>query len=512
MRVRSFISHFKRALLFAAAVFAIICIMNYLYVDDTDEFARTMMHEFYEQEENIDRVYLGSSHVFCGVDPAILDQINGDHNFDLASGNQQLIGSYYLLREADRRHHIKHAYIDLYYDCTTEGTGNLHDYYAIPYSWNILDNMKLSFNKLSYMINLSGPRYYYLSVFAFTRYKEKLFRPDYVAELVQKKRTQTWKNYDYYHAGRMEDRELVMKNAGMGFMTSLGTPETGGFFDRKSEDALKEDPMTEESLDYLVKIIDYCREKHIALTWIVCPISDYQLAGNGAYDCYTEQIKELSKEYDVPCYDFNLCKKEYLDLSSNQYWFDKGHLNSSGAEVFTRFLGEFLQAEENGENTYADCFHDSYGEKLSAAGEKIYGIEILDSDEYDKCLPDVTPDKREGYAVYQIHPVTNAQEGKVEIHACFVPLKEENPDIWPGASVLSANRSGAASAIGEPEPGSGVPEFGRMTYEADEELEIMYDGNDGYVILNKEEQGTLYIEAKIRTSSQTDNWARIRLE
>lgn len=488
MRVRSFISHFKRVLLFAAAMFVIIWVMNYLYVDDTDEFARTMMHEFYGQEENIDRIYLGSSHVFCGIDPAILDQINGDHNFDLASGNQQLIGSYYLLREADRRHHIKHAYIDLYYTCTTKGMGNLHDYSVIPYSWNILDNMRLSFNKLSYMINLSGPRYYYLSVFAFTRYKEKLFRPDYVAQLVQKKRGQTWKNYDYYHAGRMEDQELVMKSAEKGFMTSLGTPEAGGFFDRQSETMLEEDPVTEESLEYFVKIIDYCREKDIALTWIVCPISDYQLAGNGAYDRYTEQLKELSAQYGIPCYDFNLCKKEYLDLSSNQYWFDKGHLNSTGAEVFTRFMGQFLLAEEKGETTYADCFHDSYAEKLSAGGEKIYGMEILDSDEYEKCMSEVTPEKKEKYAVYKIHPVTNVKDGNVELHACFRPSAEKTQDSQAGAS-----------------------DFGRMVYTADEELEIAYEGNDGYVILDKDVKGILYIEAKINSASETKNWVRIRL-
>ena len=87
MWVRSFILHFKKAALFMAVVIVVTKVMNYLYIDDTDEFSRYMLHEFYEEEENIDRLYLGSSHVFCGINPVILDDINGENNFNLSGSN-----------------------------------------------------------------------------------------------------------------------------------------------------------------------------------------------------------------------------------------------------------------------------------------------------------------------------------------------------------------------------------------------------------------------------------------
>ena len=90
MWVRSFISHFKKIVLFAAVVVAVTEGMNYLYLDDTQEFARCMMHEFYENRENIDRLYLGSSHVFCDIDPVVLDGINMENNFNLATSMQQI--------------------------------------------------------------------------------------------------------------------------------------------------------------------------------------------------------------------------------------------------------------------------------------------------------------------------------------------------------------------------------------------------------------------------------------
>lgn len=483
MWVHLFILHSKKIFLFLAVIIGITALMNYLYVDDTDDFSRYMLHDFYEQEENIDRIYIGSSHVFCGIDPLILDEINEDNNYNLATGNQQLIGSYYLLREADKKHDISHAYIDLYYNCMTEGMGNIHNYNEFPYSWSIINQMKPSLNKFSYMINLSEPRYYYLAFLPFIRYKEQLFQMDYAAGIVNAKRTETWKNYQYYHIRQIEGKQFVMKNAEKGFLSNYATPESGRFYEEMSELSLKEEPITKEVLEYFVKIIDYCDVHDITLTWINCPISDFQLAGNGGYDNYVNQLKELSVQYNVPYYDFNLCKKEYLDLSLDQYWSDKGHLNTAGSKIFTQFLGEFLKAEENGDSIYADCFHDSYEEKISAAEKDIFGMEIVVSDEYEKYLSSIEPERWEEYVIYKIHPITNAEEGDVEIHVCQITTTEDNKT-----------------------------DFGRKDYTDEEEMKVVIDGNDGYVILGIEEQGSLYIETKLKGAVETKNWAKIELK
>lgn len=244
--------------------------------------------------------------------------------------------------------------------------------------------------------------------------------------------------------------------------------------------SLTEDPVTEESLEYLVKIVDYCREHEIALTWITCPVSDYQMVGNGTYDNFVEQINKLAVQYNIPYYDFNLCKREYLDLSLKKYWEDKGHLNSVGAEVFTEFLGRFLQEEEQGKETYADCFHDSYQEKMETVEKEIFGLEIVISDEYDKYLPEVEQEKRGQYVIYKVHPVTNAEEGQVEIHVCRTEESEEE-----------------------------ARNYGRKEYDTDEELQVFYDGNDGCVILNVEEHGFLYVEAKLKDAVETKNWTEL---
>ncbi len=470
MWARSFISHFKKIVVFTAVVILITESMNYLYVDDTDEFARYMLHEFYEEEQNIDRLYLGSSHVFSGIDPAILDGINGDYNFNLSTATQPLIASYYLLIEADKKHDIDRVYLDLYYYCTNGGAGRVHDYDALPYSWSVIHQMKPSLNKLAFMLDLSAPSYYYLTFFAFTRYKEQLFNLDYVAEVVQGKQTDVWKNYEYEHKAMISDKEYVIKSGNKGFRLYEGVIREGGLYGINADSPMKEDPMAPESLEYLLKIVEYCKEHNIALTWITCPITNFQLMRKGEYDNYVRQVTELAEEYDIPYYDFNLCKNEYLDLRDRKYWSDRDHLNLAGAEIFSDFLGKFLLREEAGENIRGEYFHTSYAEKIHASEEELYGIEVSQSEEYEHWLSDVSEEERDQYVIYKIRPIANLSEECVYIH---------------------------------------VSNLGDGDLPAQEEIPLIRDGNDAYVILSKEEHGEMLIEAKLQDSLEVTNWCQI---
>ncbi len=61
--------------------------MNFLYLED-DERARIMWHNFYEQEENIDYICVGSSHVYSAVNPELLDQRTGKNYYNMSTGGR----------------------------------------------------------------------------------------------------------------------------------------------------------------------------------------------------------------------------------------------------------------------------------------------------------------------------------------------------------------------------------------------------------------------------------------
>lgn len=462
-------------LAFVLTMVAITACMNYLYVDDTDEFARYMLHDFYtlDETENIDRLYLGSSHVFCDINPVILDEINGEYNYNLSTGTQQMITSYYLLKEADKKHDIKRVYLDLYYECTTDGLGNFRDYGSLPYSFIVLNQMKPSLNKLSYILNLSEPKYYYMSFFAFTRYKEQLFQPDYVAGVVERKQTDIYKSYQYEHIDKTDNGENVLRSAQKGYMIYDTVPEVGGFCSTEVEKPMGENPLTEETLEYLLKIVEYCKEQGIILTCIGCPISDFQLLENGTYDMYVSQIRSLAQEYGFAYYDFNLCKEEYLDVADDCYWADMGHLNTTGAEKFSIFLGTFLLAEEKGESTYQDCFYSSYEEKTAAMDEQIFGLEILQK---EKSVQETEVGEAE-CVTYTIRPISNVSQQSLEV------LVWKNPDCEEGNS-------------------------GELTNNVREPLSVTQEDNVWSVTFPVDEHGTFYVEAGF-AGQEVTNWAEI---
>lgn len=88
------------------AVFAINSVLSYMLIDDLEDEVRYAMHEMYEQEE-IETLFLGSSHVFCGYDPRVLDEILGENTYLAATPVQKVDGSYYLLKEVLKSNQIK---------------------------------------------------------------------------------------------------------------------------------------------------------------------------------------------------------------------------------------------------------------------------------------------------------------------------------------------------------------------------------------------------------------------
>lgn len=95
--------------------------LNYMYVNPSDSgFQRLVLHDFYEDKGKIENLYLGSSHVYCDINPVYLDNINGGYNFNLATPSQLPNGTYHLLKEADRYNELSHVYVELlcFFLCT----------------------------------------------------------------------------------------------------------------------------------------------------------------------------------------------------------------------------------------------------------------------------------------------------------------------------------------------------------------------------------------------------------
>lgn len=368
-------------ILAAVLVFTgIVYMLNYMYVNPEDTWReRIIWHDFYENSGQIDRLYLGSSHVFYDLDPKILDRLNGQNNFNLASATQLLNGSYYLLREADRDNELQAVYLELYYFCTTKDNFRLNaegvSTEGYKNWWNI-DYMKPSANKLEYMLKITDSDEYISTFIPFCRYRENLNDREYIRQVIENRRSDSYAAYEYRRSSEDGNGYDEYQKKGYVKSTRRMTDAAKSFMQTR---VLDENAMGSETQSYLYKIIDYCKERDIPITLFISPTSDLDLISTVNYDNYIDQIRAIAEERDVPFYDFNLAKEEYLPIQYEEYYRDIGHLNCFGAEMFTSFFHEVVSRNESENEEY---FYDSYAERMRAEPPKVYGIYYRDPENW----------------------------------------------------------------------------------------------------------------------------------
>lgn len=348
--------------------------LNDIYVDE-NAWSHVLWHYFYEDNGRIENLYLGSSHVFCDLNPTQLDELNGKYNFNLASSGQRLNGSYYLLREADEKNDLSHVYLELYYWCSTKdllGQDPIEANYY--YHWNNTDSMRMSYQKLGYIFSFLNFDNSLETFFPFTRYRTRLDDWKYIKEILEKKNSEAYLSYKYQEEFRDGNGYEEYLPQGYFYTSRIFLDEQRLYW---QERILEKEPIGEKSEQYLRKIICYCQKRGIPITLFQSPVDELQLISTGEYDNYTAQIRRIAEEYGVDFYDFNLTKEEYLPIHQGGNFRDVGHLNYAGAAIFTDFFHEVVsrEADKNGEYFYA-----SYAEKLKEQPPAIYGLYYRESE------------------------------------------------------------------------------------------------------------------------------------
>ena len=337
--------------------------LNFLYLED-DERARIMWHNFYEQEENIDYICVGSSHVYSAVNPELLDQRTGKNYYNMSTGGQGLKESYHIIKEASHRNRLKGVYLELYFVPSIEGQGDYDEFGAISNGWKNLDYRKFSIDKLDYFFDLNTPEYYISGALPFTRYREHLFNVEWIYSMQKNKKRPEYRNYLYGWESENARTEYTKK----GYY--YHTQEMGNAF-LHAEGVPDDMRMTQDAEEYLRKILEYCRKEGIEITLFQAPVYKLEIMAYENYDDYTAGIKAIAEEYGVPYYDFNLVKDEYFPIQNMKYFVDTGHLNADGAEAFTNFLYE-MTTKTPAQNEI--LFHQSFKEKLLSEKAQVTGI------------------------------------------------------------------------------------------------------------------------------------------
>ncbi len=357
------IRQFTASILFCAILIGCGKFFRYILIDDTTSYTRITFHEMYEQD-NIDVLFVGSSHCYRSFVPKILDETIGANTFNGGTSSQDLDGSYMIIKEAARYYNIEHIYLELYYNCAFNPKYKSRT--DMTQTYIISDYLRPSLDKVLYLLNASTNDHYPNSFILARRNWSKIFDADYVRELIAKKGTDLYKNYEYV-------TEKTEWYSGKGYVSNPSTVEDWNYFSTIGWCNINFNYVSEDWVHSLKSIIAFCDRMGIPLTLVSAPMSNFMLAGIENYDEYMEVVQSIIAGTDVDYYDFNLCKEEYFPNTSHLFK-DEHHMNCYGAEEFSRLFADFI----NGEIPEDELFYGSYHEKLAHLEPTVFGISYHD--------------------------------------------------------------------------------------------------------------------------------------
>ena len=339
-------------------------LLRYILTNDVGSYTRVTFHEMYEQD-NIDILFVGSSHCYRSFIPEILDKELGLNTFNAGTSAQTMDGSLMVIKEAARYNDISHIYLEVYYDGVFDY--NL-DSAQMTQTYAISDYIKPSLDKIVYLIEASGKEHYFNSFVVARRHWAKLLDLDYMKNIIVKKSADTYKNYGY--ADITNDTEWY---AGKGYVANNVVVNDQDFFSTGGWEKINLDNVSDNWLDSLSGIIEFCNKKEIGLTLVAAPMPNFSITGVENYDEYIDLINGIIEGTNVDFYDFNLCKEIYFPNTSSLFK-DLDHLNCDGAEIFSYCFAKLI----NGETSPQDMFYSSYSAKLENLEPAVFGVSYHD--------------------------------------------------------------------------------------------------------------------------------------
>ena len=298
-------------------------------------YTRLMMHELYTTQEDLDLVFSGSSLAYPHFNPEIIDADMNVRSFNTGSSMQSLPGNYTVLKEMFAHHSPRYVILTTEWVNYTQREENVMVYLSlIPYIRNPL-------SRLEYFWNTARQGSVRNRIFWWTGYHVNSIK-DLLGNIQEKLFDQAYRNYEYitYTSEAYRGRGFVYK------YTPVYDPDTYGVVKRSGGNI---DTVTPENLELMGKIVELCRENDCQLILINPPRVKLGVLSIRNYFELDAYISSLAESYEVPYYNFNLAKPEFLFIPDNCFS-DYAHMTGEGADLFSHAFSKLMLDREADRN------------------------------------------------------------------------------------------------------------------------------------------------------------------
>lgn len=330
---------FRIRILFLLVLIIIMYFANRLLCLKTMHGSSQCLAMYAQPRNTVDVVMLGSSHMHCDVNPAILWDEHGIASYVFSAAEQPTWITYYYLQEFCKYQSPKLVVMDLY------SPAKFMDDFDITWVGENIYNIRPSLNKLRMILSTCSfdeIRNYFPSFFGYHSRYDDLDDKD-LDFLIPSAKEADFKGYTPFFGT-------------MSGMTPVLDVEKKGNMEPKSE-------------EYLMKIIEYTKEHDIDLFLVVNP---YPVTAEQE-EIYN-RIQEIAEEEEVSFLNTNHYWEE-MGLDFEHDYNDESHLNYRGGSKYTSYLGTLLKEkydlpDRRGDKRYIswqrnkEKLEEEYGEKI----------------------------------------------------------------------------------------------------------------------------------------------------
>ncbi len=279
------------------------------------------MNEFYSMEENsLDYICVGSSHMYCTLNPLQVWKESGAAGFVLATQQQPLMASYHYIKEAFKTQSPKYVILEGYMICG-EST------YDSAVLYDAIDPLRFSPNKIQMINNL-------------VEYKQ---RPEYYFNIL--KYHTRWNSITANEVNNLFEEHI---DTYKGYVAIRGSFSGANVI--PDYENTKDVELSEFNTKILNDIYELTTEHNAELILMF-----------GPYDANSSDLREKIKaeirwaqEKNISVLDYS----EMLDtikINPECDYYDAGHLDISGAAKVSSHFASYLSQKGIGKNTLIDA-------------------------------------------------------------------------------------------------------------------------------------------------------------
>jgi hypothetical protein len=407
-RANLFISNFKK---YIKRIIAIVCLIAVLicmmikYMDLTKTSETSRFYDFYHyvEDNTIDVLCIGSSHIAAGLSPVQMWDDYGISAYNLWGGTQSAWFSYYYLTEALKTQNPKVVILDVYTVISDE------EYLNEQIGINLM-TLNINYNKYC-AIKAAGADNLTDLLLTFpimhTRYNELDIG--------------SWDNTDTCFLGLM-------------YRTGIEPYENV----ENVESVVDVTPISDMAEEYIRKSIELCQQNDISI-----------ILSNAPWPCVTAEnqqkynyVNAIAEEYGIPFINGCLMTDELqMDYTQDSFG-DAGHLNYYGVTKYTTWMENFLSDNYDLEDHRGDSKY-SHWEQASVRLQKKKNLEALAACQDDVEFIEELLQNSDTYCVmlYNGDEESLSSEWKTILNEYGIDLEASGAVVYESGEVVYQNTS-----------------------------------------------------------------------